>query len=328
NITNSGVDLNGTAQAFGSLAGNLNFNNHNGALILGANNLSTLYTGRFNTGTGSITKIGTGTQTFSGANLYTGATNINGGTLLIGNGLEISNPAASLGTSNVTVGNGVLTGTLGGNGRVNGAVTVTSTGHLAPAMTPSTSNTLTLGNNLTLNAGATLDFNFGSAGTGGAGSSDRVNVGGNLLLNAGADVLNITQLPNFGIGTYTLFTVANGSFTNNATFTINGNTNFNYAILRPGDLIDPAANGGITGATVPAKQLWLQVLQGNPNLTWLGGINGSWDINTTANWGGASTRFSNGANLTFDDTATGPATLTVAAGGVSQTFSRSVRMAL
>src|SRR5205807_273437 len=81
---------------------------------------------------------------------------------LAGNGTGVTS-SASLANTTVTVGNGTTVGALGGNGSIAGPVTVTSTGHLAPAMTPSTTNTLTINNNLTLNAGATLDYNFGAS---------------------------------------------------------------------------------------------------------------------------------------------------------------------
>src|SRR5207302_7697449 len=52
--------------------------------------------------------------------------------------------------------------------------------------------------------------------------------------------------------------------------------------------------------------------------TWIGNINGTWDVNTTANWSGDNTRFTTGANVTFDDFATGGHNnITVVAGGVN-----------
>jgi hypothetical protein len=76
------ADLGGHSDHFGSLAGNLNMRNFTGTLTIGANNLSTVYSGSIygtatqagqgdvvNTitaGTGTLVKVGTGTQTFAG----------------------------------------------------------------------------------------------------------------------------------------------------------------------------------------------------------------------------------------------------------------------
>ncbi len=222
------------------------------------------------------------------------------------------------------MGNGALTATLGGNGTINGTVTVTSTGHLAPAMSAATNNTLTIANNLTLNAGATLDFNFGAAsGSTTPGTGDFVNVTGScsILLNAGTDVLNNNPQAGFGLGIYNLLTNSGaGTFTDNATFTINGSTLFNYLVLKPGDVIDDTLGGG----NLPDGQLALEVLAGNPNFFWTGAVagvaNGNWNVNTTANWTGAGPKFTTGGNVTFDDAdlaATGATTVSVVAGGIT-----------
>lgn len=355
NQTFSGVvNMNGHSATWGSLAGNGDIVTDSTALqtlTVGGNNFSTIYTGNLghsglswviggNIGSGdnsakgnvvggvsgtniALTKVGNGTMTLGGANQYTGATTINGGALLVGNGTAQTDSVASLANTAVTVGNGALIGSLGGNGTINGTVRVTSTGHLAPAMTSSTFNTLTINNNLTINAGGALDFNFASPGAspnGGTGIGDLVNVTGtgNVSLAAGADILNVTQLAasGFGLGTYPLITVAgSGTLTDAATFTVNGKPNFNYAVLKPGDAIDPSLGGG----NVPVGQLWLEVLQGNPNLTWIGNVNNLWDVGTTANWAGDNTIFTTGSNVTFDDFATGGHNnpVSVVAGGVN-----------
>ena len=308
NTVTKQLNMNGTAQSFGSLAGNVGLVNHNGALTLGANNLSTSFSGVIS-GTGTVIKVGSGTQTFSGNNNFTGATSINGGTLLIGTGTTPTSAVTF--ASPITVGNGTLTGALGGNGTLTSALIVSSTGHLAPAMSSSTFNTLTVNNNVTINPGGTLDYNFGSPGNG-----DLLNLAaaGNLSMGAGTDVLNVNQLGGFAIGTYNLITVSGtGSFTDNATFTINAKPNFNYAVLKPGDTIDPTAGGG----TVPAGRLVLQVVAGNPLVTWLGTVNGTWDVNTTPNWGGDASLFTTGSNVTFDEFGAARPNVTVIAGGVT-----------
>ena len=75
----------------------------------------------------ALTKVGSGTMTMSGINGYTGATSVNGGTLLV---------TGSLANTAVAVGNGTLSGALGGSGTIAGPVTVSSTGHLSPAIGP------------------------------------------------------------------------------------------------------------------------------------------------------------------------------------------------
>jgi hypothetical protein len=297
-----------------------------GAFTVGQNNLSASYGGTI-TGTAattSITKIGAGIQTLGGTvSLGTGAGNVvnigtagsDGGGLVVGSGLTASAVNVGFGTTH--------SGSLGGGGTINANVLVNALGHLAPSLGSSGTSTLTVSGNLTLNAGATLDYHFSTAGL--PGSGDMVTQSaGNLSLNTGADTLNITQLSNFGIGTYTLFTNATGTITTNGAsslpgapagalnFTINGNANFNYWVLGPGSAIDPSAGGG----TVPLNQVVLEVLQGNPQLTWKGNVDGNWNT-TTANWIGQSTVFTPGSNVTFDDIGIGRPGVTVAAGGVS-----------
>ncbi|OYV04927.1 MAG: hypothetical protein CFE26_14290, partial [Verrucomicrobiales bacterium VVV1] len=95
-------------------------------LTVGGNNTSpAAYAGAIS-GTGGLTKIGTGTQILTGANTYTGATNVNAGTLALVGGSQASpvtvSPGASLSftlgastsstsTFNVTSGTIKITGT-------------------------------------------------------------------------------------------------------------------------------------------------------------------------------------------------------------------------
>ncbi len=96
NLTASGavLDLAGTAQTIGSLAGVAGSSVINGNLTTGGNGTSTTFAGVFSGG-GRLTKTGAGTLALAGTNTYTGSTTINTGTLQIGyspvNPVTISN---------------------------------------------------------------------------------------------------------------------------------------------------------------------------------------------------------------------------------------------
>ena len=79
------LDLNGFDVSIGSLAGVAGATVSLGAhtLTAGGNNASTTYAGLI-TGTGGLTKVGSGTLTLSGTSTYTGPTNINAGVLVGG----------------------------------------------------------------------------------------------------------------------------------------------------------------------------------------------------------------------------------------------------
>jgi len=141
-----------------------------------------------------LVKRGQGSLDLWGANTYAGGTQVEAGTLRV-NG---SNSSA------VTVQAGA---TLGGTGRINGAVGVLDGGHLAPG---ASAGTLTVGS-LTLAPTAQLDYELGPAGTVGGGINDLVTVGGALVLDGS---LNVQGLDGFGTGVYRLIDYG-GNFTNN-----------------------------------------------------------------------------------------------------------------
>ena len=120
-------------------------------------------------GTGGLTKSGTGTLTLGAVNGYNGATTVNVGKLLV------SGSAAS---SAVTVNSG---GTLGGIGTV-GSLDVKSGGHLAPGVVL---GTLSAGNT-TWEGGGNYDWQIndarGTAGT--APGWDLLNISGTLTTSA------------------------------------------------------------------------------------------------------------------------------------------------
>jgi len=78
----------------GGLKGSRNIDTSGKTLSIGNNNQTTAYSGILS-GSGALTKIGTGTLTLSGSESYTGATKINAGTLKIDAGAGGALPASS-----------------------------------------------------------------------------------------------------------------------------------------------------------------------------------------------------------------------------------------
>jgi len=74
------MDLNGFAETVGSLAGAGTVTMEAGSLTIDGNNTNTVFAGAI-TGSGGLTKTGTGIVALNGANTYTGLTTVAGGTL-------------------------------------------------------------------------------------------------------------------------------------------------------------------------------------------------------------------------------------------------------
>ncbi len=221
----------------------------------------------------NVVKAGSGTWILSGTNTYTGTTAVNGGKLLV------NYPGSVAPGSAVSVNN---SSALGGNGRVNGAVTVAAGGILAPGDVNAV-GTLSLSNTLSL-TGSTLFFDLVSPDAANV-VTDKVAVAGALTLNTTNTI--VVSFPNGSVpaGSYTLMTHASrtgtGSFRLSPAYP-NVSLFTNATLVR----LDVGA-GGATAAQ------------------WKGNHTDVWD-GEDLNWvtGGSAADYANGDVVAFDDTAT------------------------
>lgn len=140
-------------------------------------------------GSGSVTKLGSGLLTLTGSSgAFTGTTAVQGGILSVNGQLG----------GTLRIGSGA---TLQGNGTV-GTTTALSGSHIAPGNSIGTLNVL---GNLTFATGSTYDVEIAPDGT-----SDRINVSGTATIESGAAV-QVTKAGTYTYGTrYTILTAGGG----------------------------------------------------------------------------------------------------------------------
>lgn len=131
-------------------------------------------------GTGALTKLGTGTLSLSSTNTYTGVTNVNAGTLIVLGSLADGNAAVD-----VVIASGAI---LGGTGTIGGSVS--SSGRVEPGGSGAV-GTLTISGNFTQDTGGTLAMDIGGVS---AVQYDGLDVGGTAAL---AGILSVTNIQSF-----------------------------------------------------------------------------------------------------------------------------------
>ena len=182
------LDLNNFNQTIGSLSGAGSVALGSATLTAGGQNTSTEFSGVMS-GSGGLTKSGTGTLTLSGINLYTGATAVDDGTLSVNGSIHTS--------SGLTVNAGA---TLAGTGEI--PTTTIAGGTLSPG---NSIGTLTVGSDLTFTSSSTYRVEVAGA------SADRTNVDGTANL---AGTVSVVASGTSFINRYTILhaLTLNGTF--------------------------------------------------------------------------------------------------------------------
>ena len=188
------------------------------------------------TGTGSLTKLGSGVLTLNGANSYAGGTNVNVGTLVVGDGTSAS--AALSGGGAVSVAGGA---TLGGYGSVTGNVTNNGTIGVANALASLASGAT---GNFQINGNLT---NAGLAQLGGSGVGNTLTVAGNYTGQSATIALN-TVLAGDGAASDRLV-VSGGTASGSSALKVTNVGGAGAQTIADGIQVVQAVNGATTGAS-------------------------------------------------------------------------------
>jgi autotransporter-associated beta strand protein len=243
--------INGLTAASGTLIrlGSGTFGS-SGHLIVGANDGGGTVAGNIvnngtGTGTGKLTKMGSGTLVITGTgNTYAGATAITGGTLeLSGDGDINSTSSITIGTDAKLINNSTAAvtasidlagGRLGGNGTYSTALTVDESSIIAPG---NSIGTTTFTENVTFDGTGVLEIELGPSGTG-----DQIIIDG-ATFDMTAGKLDVVFLPDAsGYSSSPIISLINGG-------TLTGGNSFYDSFFYNGDEItsDPFAYQSIDG---------------------------------------------------------------------------------
>jgi fibronectin-binding autotransporter adhesin len=241
------------------------------------------------TGSGSLTKNGTGLLVIAGTASYTGGTIVNVNTLAV-NG-TLAGPLTTIGGTTLT-GTGTSTGLADVSGLLN----------------PGTANgagTLTTSGGLTLEGGATLTFDLSPTNTANGGLNDLLTVSGPFNVNGNTITINLLQ-PQVKLqtGTYRLI---------NYSGSLSGSFDTTVTTVSP-------SRYGLTLNTATPHQVNLIVTGSPADLRWSSTSSSSWDTGNSLNWqnlaGLATTNFLVADTVLFDDTASVVTNVTLDAGAV------------
>lgn len=279
--------------------------NAGGAILdSGANSVS--FSGPVgNNGTGSLTKLGSGTITLTGTNRYSGSTIVSQGTLALTGTAYISNSPSIIvsngatldvsGASGITL-SAPVNQVLSGSGTVSGPVTIRTNTTISPG-TNGVMGTLTVNGDATFSGG---NYAFDVSTT----ASDLLMVSGNLTLNSG-----------------TIITISAGVLTNGVYKLIQYTGSLASGPGSSGNLVLSGFSQAGKSATLSdatSGEIDLIIADfASDTLTWSGtGPNNNWDLVGTLNWlntNAAAWGYTNGDAVTFDESGAAQSTVSLQA---------------
>ena len=283
---NATFELGALTGGSGTFLGGASSVNAPSTYYIGGNGDSTTFAGIIgNGGAGGVTqiaKVGGGTLTLTGNSSYTGTTTVSEGSLAVNGALA----------SAATVASGAV---LRGSGTFIGAVTMQTGSQVSPGAGSGQIGTLTAAGGF-----AATDTRFSlQLASSPAGANDKISITGGTGQVNGTNIFDIAFANGvLSAGNYRLVECAAGIPLN-----IGSGMVMNLFTDAPAGTRQAFALNR-TGSGTAGGYIQLTVTGDTANLVWSGTLNSAtWDLNTTANFTGATpATFYNFDSVTFDDT--------------------------